>query len=94
MWFATSLLSDLAPRPTFTESGLQVRASGSEFRDHAALHRFRGVAAMPACRLTRAAPCHTLPSRVGERRGVNQAYDLAELRKAGAHNVVGARTAE
>jgi hypothetical protein len=94
LWFATSLLSDLVPRPTFTESGLQGRASGSESRDQAALHRFGGVAAMPACRLTRAAPCHTLPGRVGERRGVNQAYDLAELRKAGAHNVVGERTAE
>ena len=34
---------------------------------------------MPACWFHSGAPCHTLPGRVGERGGVNRAYDLARF---------------
>jgi hypothetical protein len=34
---------------------------------------------MPASRVNSGAPCHTLPGRVGERHGVNRAYDLAQF---------------
>ena len=48
---------------------------------------------MPAWWSQSGAPCHTLPGRVGERRGVNRAYDLAQS-EDGWRQRVGKRAAE
>ena len=86
-------LVGVVPRPTSIGLRSPVGCQGAPVDSEWLPAMFGGVAALPAWQAQYRAPCHTLPGRVGERRGVNRAYDLAESRFAD-DNVVGKRATE